>query len=308
MICGKAVVQQQRGTIDWRRVPDSPTTSPASPTPGMTKMLRLITSVAVAMLLLFQPAQAQRDRDGDWELLGQKRVGFDVDRDVIDIGQSEEWFRNRAYRALRFEAERSDVHMIAVRLVYLNGHAEDLRIDRQIRAGGRLPLDLRGERSYLKQIEMTYRARPGFSGQAFIKVYGEPVRRRPDRPVAEEGRRDEREVLLGEQRVGFRVDRDTINIGQSEDWFRNRSFRSLRFHADGNDVHMMAIRLVYLNGHTEDLRVDRRIQAGRDMRVELRGDRSYLRQIEMTYRSRPNFEGQAVVKVYGEPTRRRDRG
>ena len=115
-----------------------------------------------------------------------------------------------------------------------------------------------------------------------------------------------REVLLGEQRVGFRVDRDTINIGQSEDWYRNRSFRSLRVRADGNDVHMMAIRLVYLNGHTEDLRVDRRIRAGGDMRVQLRGDRSYLRQIEMTYRSRPNFEGQAVVKVYGEPARRRD--
>jgi hypothetical protein len=269
-------------------------------------MLRLITSVAIAILLLLQPAQAQRDGDDNWELLGQKRVGFDVDRDVIDVGQSEEWFRNRAYRALRFEAERSDVHMIAVRLVYLNGHAEDLRIDRQIRAGGRLPIDLRGDRSYLKQIEMTYRSRPGFGGQAIIKVYGEPARRH--RPVAEEGQGDRREVLLGEQRVGFRVDRDTINIGQSEDWFRNRSFRSLRFHADGNDVHMMAIRLVYLNGHIEDLRVDRRIRAGGDMRVELRGDRSYLRQIEMTYRSRPNFEGQAVVRVYGEPARRRDRG
>ena len=70
---------------------------------------------------------------------------------------------------------------------------------------------------------------------------------------------------------------------------------------------MMAIRLVYLNGHTEDLRVDRRIRAGGDLRVELRGDRSYLRQIEMTYRARPNFEGRTVVKVFGEPARRRDR-
>ena len=62
--------------------------------------------------------------------------------------------------------------------------------------------------------------------------------RRPDRPDAAEV---DREVLLGEKSVGFRVDRDTINIGQSEDWFRNRSFRSLRFHADRNDVHMMAL-------------------------------------------------------------------
>jgi hypothetical protein len=128
--------------------------------------------------------------------------------------------------------------------------------------------------------------------------------RRPDRPDAAEV---DREVLLGEKSVGFRVDRDTINIGQSEDWFRNRSFRSLRFHADRNDVHMMALRLVYLNGHAEDLRVDRRIRSGGDLRVNLRGDRSYLKQIEMTYRSRPNFEGQAVVRVFGEPARRRDR-
>ena len=128
--------------------------------------------------------------------------------------------------------------------------------------------------------------------------------RRPDRPDAAEV---DREVLLGEKSVGFRVDRDTINIGQSEDWFRNRSFRSLRFHADRNDVHMMALKLVYLNGHAEDLRVDRRIRSGGDLRVNLRGDRSYLKQIEMTYRSRPNFEGQAVVRVFGEPARRRDR-
>ena len=268
-------------------------------------MLRFLTSVTIAFLLLLQPAHAQRDRDGDWELLGQKRVGFDVDRDVIDIGQPEEWFRNRAYRALRFEAERGDVHMIGIRLVYLNGHSENLRIDRQIRAGDRLPVDLRGDRSYLKQIEMTYRSRANARGEAVIKVYGEPSRRRGERPVAEEGGRGE--VLLGEQRVGFRVDRDTITINQSEDWFRNRSFRSLRFKADGNDVHMMAVRLVYLNGHNEDLRVDRSIRAGGDMRIELRGDRSYLKQIEMTYRSRPNFEGQAVIQVYGEPSRRRDR-
>ena len=113
--------------------------------------------------------------------------------------------------------------------------------------------------------------------------------------------------MLGEERVGFRADRDTINIGQSEDWFRNRAFGALRFHADGNDVHMMAIRRSHPYGQSEDLRVDRQIRAGGDLRVDLRGDRSDLRQIEMIYRSRPNFEGQAVVRVYGEPAPRRDR-
>ncbi len=268
-------------------------------------MFRLLSSFAIAVIVLLQPAQAQRDRNANWELLGEKTVGFRVDRDVINIGQSEEWFRDRAYRSLRFQAERSDVHMMAVRLVYLNGFAEDLRIDRQIRAGGQLAVDLRGERSFLRQIEMTYRSRPTFSGQAVIKVYGENVRRLPNPPVVEEIGRGE--VLLGEKSVGFRTDRDTINIGQSEDWYRNRSFRALRFHAERNDVHIMALRLVYINGHAEDLRVDRRIRAGGDLRVQLGGDRSYLKQIEMTYRSRPSFAGQAVIKVFGEPAGRRER-
>ena len=121
-------------------------------------MLRNILLTVIALVFFLQPADAQREKAGDWELLGEQRVGFTVDRDVINIGQSEEWFRNRSFRALRFEVERSDVHMLSIRLVYLNGHVEELRVDRQIRAGSRLPIDLRGERSYLKQIEMTYRS------------------------------------------------------------------------------------------------------------------------------------------------------
>lgn len=269
-------------------------------------MLRFLASLGFILigLLQLQPAQAQRDRDRNWDLLGEKTVGFNVDRDVINIGQSEEWFRNRSYRALRFQAERNDVHMIAVRLIYLNGYAEDLQINRQIRKGGQLAVDLRGERSYLRQIELTYRSRPNLQGQAIIKVYG--ARRSLDRQGTEE--QGGGEILLGEKSVGFRVDRDTIDIGQSEDWFKNRSFRSLRFHAERSDVHMIALRLVYLNGYTEDLRVDRRVRAGGDLRVELRGERSFLKQIEMTYRSRPNYEGQAVIQVFGQPAGWRERG
>src|SRR6478672_7967761 len=50
-------------------------------------------------------------------------------------------------------------------------------------------------------------------------------------------------VLLGQQEVGFRVDRDIINISHNEDWYRSRAFRALHFVAHGNDVQMIAIRL-----------------------------------------------------------------
>ena len=118
----------------------------------------------------------------------------------------------------------------------------------------------------------------------------------------DDGRRGDRgePVLLGEQRVGFRTDRDVIRINQSEDWYRDRSFRTLYFKARGNDVHMMSIRLVYMNGFGEDLQVDRLIRQGDELPVELRGDRSYLRQIEMVYRARLGYAGRAHMKVYGE--------
>lgn len=115
------------------------------------------------------------------------------------------------------------------------------------------------------------------------------------------GDRDREWVLLGEQSVGFRVDRDTIRIGQSEDWYRDRAFRRLHLVAEGNDIHLIAVRLVYFNGFGEDYRVDRLIRPGEDQAIELRGDRSFVRQIELTYRARPGFGGRAVMKVYGSP-------
>ena len=264
-------------------------------------MLRVGGLVALCLMLLALPAQAQRDRTEELVLLGQKSVGFLVDRDVIEVGRSEDWFRNRAFRTLHFAAERNDLHLISIRLVYLNGYHEDLVVDRTIRAGRQLPVDLRGERSYLQRIEMVYRSRPSFRGQAVIKVYGEPAPR-PRRPAPFEP--DESWLLLGEKSVGFGVDRDVINLSRSEDWFRDRGFSMLHLVAEGGDVHMLSIRIVYFNGYAEDIKIDKLISAGGHVSVDLRGERSYLRRIEMVYRSRPSFRGLAVIKVYGEPARR----
>jgi hypothetical protein len=400
----------------------------------------LLVSLLLAIMAHAGPANAQRGPADAWELLGEKTVGLGVDRDSIVVNQSEEWFRNRAFRTLRFAAERNDVHLISIRVTYMNGYGEDIRVDQVIRRDGELVVDLRGERSFLRQIDMRYRSNLGLSiggggirlEQAVIRVYGERMERRPGPPAGpppgfagppggggwEEldtrrfNRSDFRVVLsagrgegrigqiklrstgesvdvrsiqirfrngetqsvpmsarlepgqettpidldgrqrsvesvtvnleprrrpgqaelhllatrragggadqpppdrygergwvaLGEKVVGFGVDRDVINIGQSEEWFRNRAFRSLHLVAERNDVHMMNLRIVYLNGVAEDLRVDRLIRAGTDLAVDLRGDRSYIARVEMTYRSRPNFRGQAVVRVYGEPAGRR---
>lgn len=374
-----------------------------------------------------------------WELLGEKSVGLGVDSDRIVINQNEEWFRNRAFRTLRFVAERNDVHLISLRVVYINGFVEDFPVDRLVRQGGQLLVDLKGERSFLRHIDLRYRSNLNLAigkggirlEQALLRVYGERAGRpaapppppglipppppppmaggwteidtrrfdrRDDRVVLSaqrgdgrfgqirirslgdpveirsvriryrngetqgiridqrlgrgeetrpidldgerrvidtvsvileprnrpgagelellgsrrEGRPDGRDegrgprglIPLGEKTIGFGVDRDVIEIGRSEDWYRDRGFRALHVEAERNDVHLMSVRVVYFNGYVEDVPTDRLIRAGSSYEIDLRGDRSYLRRVELTYRARPGFGGRALVRVLGEPARR----
>src|SRR5688572_771917 len=143
---------------------------------------RRLSALAAALVLagaLSAPALAQRwdrdrDRDGDrggrgaWVLLGEKAVGFRADRDAIIINQPADWYRDRAFRRLHLIAERSDIHLMSVRLVYMNGFAEDFQVDRLIREGQDQPIDLRGDRKFLQRIEMIYRSRPSFEGRAVM--------------------------------------------------------------------------------------------------------------------------------------------
>jgi hypothetical protein len=237
-------------------------------------------------MLLISTGHAQINRE--WVLLGQQSVGFGVDRDVVNIGQSEDWYRNRSFRALHFVAERNDVHMMSIRLVYLNGYAEEFRINRLIRQGRELPIDLRGERSYLKQIEMVYRSRPNFRGEAVIRVFGEPARRfgGPSGPPPPPDRADWTE--LGCQQVNlFGTDRDTIRVGR-----RDGRFKAIRLYVRGADVEMLDLKVIYANGQPDDIAVKSLIRAGERTRpLDLQGWERAIDRVEMVYRTVINPAG-----------------
>jgi len=245
-----------------------------------------LAAVAVLAGALASDAAAQRrdrDRDEDrrgrgLELLGEQRVGFRVDRDVIRVNQSEEWYRSRRYRTLHFVADGNDVHMISLRLVYLNGYAEEFRVDRLIRDGEEMPVDLRGERSYIRDIEMVYRSRPDFRGQATIRVYGEPARRFGPGP-------DREWVELGCQQVSLiGKDRDTIRVG-----LREGRFRAIRLAVRGADVELLDLNVVYGNGERHDIAVKHFLREGERTRpLDLRGRDRHIDRVELLYRSRIN--------------------
>jgi len=244
-------------------------------------MLRLTSAIALLLIVFFSPAHAQRPRD--LVPLGERLVDFRVDRDIIDIGQSEEWYRNRQFRSLYFRAERNDVFMMGVRIVYLNGWTEDFRVDRLIPQGGEYVLDLRGDRSYLRQIEMTYRSRPDYRGQALIKVFGEPVRGAGGPPVAigPEGGW----IELGCQQVElFGRDRDVIRVGR-----REGRFKAIRLFVRGADVEMLDLRVIYADGQPDAIPVRRILRVGeRTPPLDLRGWERAIDRIEMVYRTAIN--------------------
>lgn len=261
----------------------------------MTKLIALALCALGMLGGLSGPASAQfRDRN-DWVLLGEQTVGFRVDRDAININQSEDWYRSRAFRALHFKAERNDVHMMSVRLVYLNGFAEDIRVDRLIRDGQDMALDLRGDRSFIRRVEMVYRARPNFEGRAVVKVFGE-LGRGP-RPEPGPGPGPGRDwIELGCQEVSlFGKDRDVMRVGR-----REGRFKAIRLHVRGADVELLDLKVVYANGQPDDLSVRSVIRQGERTRpLDLRGHERSIDRVEMIYRTIPNFKGMATVCVEG---------
>ena len=259
---------------------------------------RIVAALATALVLtgvLASDALAQRwrerERDRGWVLLGEKDVGFGVDRDVIRIGQGEDWYRDRRFRTLHFIADNNDVHMMSIRLVYFNGFGEDFRVDQLIRQGEDLPIDLRGERSYIQRIEMVYRSRPNFRGQAVIRVFGEPSRFGGPRPAGPTGPagspagagRDWEE--LGCQRVSlFGKDRDSVRVGR-----REGRFKAIRLHVRDADVEMLDLKVIYGNGEPDDIRVRNLIRAGdRTRPLDLRGWERSIDRVDMTYRTAVN--------------------
>ena len=182
-----------------------------------------------------------------WQLsnlgLGQSScVGIGGDRDVINLRQNEDHYRNKTYRRLRFQVEGGDVRMQRVRLNYMNGHSEVIEVNQNLRSGQNIDLDLRGERGYLKQIEMNYASKFGFSlggeftgSMVYTTELASPLMRglvssstaagttlgfilgsraAADAHAADAKRRQERADRLAKE-----IDRNRVHLPASLDWF-----------------------------------------------------------------------------------------
>ncbi len=101
-----------------------------------------------------------------WEELGCQKVGFGADKDVIKVGR-----REGRFSAIRLRVERSDVLLLSLRVIYEHGPPDDFDVKNHLRAGSETrPLDLRGERRAIKQVELVYSTIPSLKGAARLCV------------------------------------------------------------------------------------------------------------------------------------------
>jgi hypothetical protein len=109
---------------------------------------------AVTLVLLADPRRAEPPAPPQWTEISCKNVGLLGDRDTVDVTGD-----NR-YQALRFRSANYDIELGSVAIRYADGSRDNYQIQKLIRAGGLLgPIDLRGERRRITNLEFVYRAR-----------------------------------------------------------------------------------------------------------------------------------------------------
>jgi hypothetical protein len=168
----------------------------------------LFAAVVAVCALQAVPASARED---DWVLLGEQRVQFPGDRDVIRLSR-----RDGRFSAIALGVRGGDIRIISLRVTYGNGEREELTYGEKVRDGDRTrPMDLKGEGRFIQEIEMVYAAPPlALVRQPEVQVYGR---------VAEERGRDRAD---DRDRDRDRGDRVAGRGGDDESFFNREGKRA----------------------------------------------------------------------------------
>lgn len=244
-----------------------------------------------------------------WTKLGQRQVGFGVDRDVIPVGIAEGLFKR-----IRLEVEGNEIELRSLTVRFGNGEKEELTVREKIRDGGQTrAIDLPGALRVIKEIELVYstEGRPR-DGRATVKAFGLELsaeeRARAggdgrDRPKAGDGRDkaddDQGWELLGRREVDvFGVDKDVIPVTAKEG-----RWKRIRLHVTGNSVDLLDLDITFGNGDKKDVQVRDTLREGSYSRaIDLPGEARVIRSVGITWKvaRRQAGRGKATIAVWGK--------
>lgn len=244
-----------------------------------------------------QTAQPGTLLPGGAVLFGVQNVGFIRDRDVIRVGANLGQFDRVQLRVLD-----NDVFINELDVVYADGTTQKLVVNSDVKQNTRTAwLPITGTK-FIKEINMNYRSKPTFKGQARIEVYGQIA----DGWLGPNGRGrqfNEGWVLLGAQTAGrfLRQEIDRIEVGRNEGLFKR-----IRVTVKDRALVFDEMRIVYGNGEEEVIPVKTTIAANSTFGpVDLKGGNRVIREIKARYRSaivdaKAVGRGAAVVEIWGQ--------
>jgi Protein of unknown function (DUF2541) len=230
-------------------------------------------------------------------LFGAQYVGFGVDRDVIRVGNEIGKFDRIRLRVLD-----NDIHINELKVVYANGETDTLAVNADIPKNSRTNwIDLKGDR-FIKEIQMVYKSKPSFRGQARIEVFGQYADGWLG-PQGEGRKYNQGWVLLGAQTAGFvGFDKDVIPVGKNEG-----GFRKIRVTVRDRAITLNEVAVIFTDGSQEVIPVRTRVDAGGTYGpVDLKGEKRIgIDRIEAKYRSRffdssARGKGAAIVEVWAQ--------
>ena len=229
-------------------------------------------------------------------LFGSQYVGFGVDRDVIRVGAEIGKFDKIRLRVLD-----NDIHIKDLKVVYANGDSDDLVVNADIKQNSRTQwFSLKGDR-FVKEVQLVYRSKPSFKGQARIEVLGQYAEGWLG-PNGEGRKFNQGWVLLGAQTAGFiGFDKDIIPVGKNEG-----GFKKVRVTVKDRAITLNELRIIYSSGQEDVIPVKAKIEAGSTYGpIDLKGGTRSIKEIQARYRSRfidkeARGKGMAVVEVWGQ--------
>jgi hypothetical protein len=255
----------------------SPDFEPAT-TRRKEMQMRLLTFIAALILWLTSPAAMAQDR---WTPLGGARFSLDEQRAVIPVDREK-----RFLRAVRLMVVQGTAEIVSVKAITQSGGVEVIGGRQILSAGADLVMRIQG-REPLREFYINYIPR----GSVRLALDGAV---RGDQGGGSSGGSETSWSDLGCKTVGFLVDRDAISITTPE------IFRAIRLRAQGNDIEMIELRVLYDGGRRETLETRFVIKAEQRSRtIELRSDRRRIAKIEMIYRQRPGFYGKTRLCIDG---------
>lgn len=129
--------------------------------------MKIVAKFAFALAMMACAAAVSTTAQARWEFLGERAVGKDRDRDVINLrGEG-------AFKRIRICVRRRAVRFFDVDVIFGNGASQDIRIRNRIGPGDcTRAIDLRGNRRFIRRIVMRYETIRVRGPRAIVEVYG----------------------------------------------------------------------------------------------------------------------------------------